>query len=74
VDAAKKLLEVYEQVKLTWSQAQTVGWMERNIPCKCYTEVLCQMSLSFWMSPYSATREIISLAKNKHYDQHIFLL
>jgi hypothetical protein len=26
------------------------------------------------MSPYSATREIISLAKNKHYDQHIFLL
>jgi hypothetical protein len=34
VCAAQKLLQVCEQVKITWSQDQTLGRMEENVPGK----------------------------------------
>jgi hypothetical protein len=34
VHAAQKLFQVCEQVKITWSQVQTVGAMIKNVPGK----------------------------------------
>jgi hypothetical protein len=34
VHTAQKLLQVCEQVKITWSQVWTVGRMEKNVPGK----------------------------------------
>jgi hypothetical protein len=53
VHAAQKLLQVCVQVKITWSQVQTVGRMGKNIPGKmqAQVEVLCTSSLYLLEDP-----------------------
>jgi hypothetical protein len=61
VRTAQELLQVCEQVKITWSQVWTVGTMEKNVPGKVIKQCMGASGLYFLDNPRFTSQDRVAV-------------